>query len=103
VVQQLGGFVTGLKDVLGLKRKVPKDPILSFKRIKLTAPNPKNWKDNPLGNTTNDCMEIMRHSSPPCTIKSPCAFEGCLSKGFAFVNNFFFLTFGRMFFFFFFF
>ena len=94
MVQQLGGFVKGFKDFLGLKRKIPKDPTLSFKRIRLTAPNP-------LGNATDDCMEIMRHSSPPGSSKSPCAFEGCWLKGFAFVNIFFLLQFGRMFFYFF--
>ena len=85
MVQQLGGFIKGFKDFLGLKRKIPKDPTLSFKRIRLTAPNP-------LGNATDDCMEIMRHSSPPGSSKSPCAFEGCWLKGFAFVNIFFFVA-----------
>ena len=98
MIQQLGGFVTGIKDFLSSKRKIPKDPTLSFKRIRLIAPNP-------LGNTTDDCMEIMRHSSPPGSSKSPCAFEGCLLKGFAFVNIYIYiyiylLQFGRMFFYF---
>lgn len=102
MVQQFGGFVTGLKDFPGLKRKVLEDlqqdemrssstfpyytdldPALSFKRIRLTAPRPANWEDNPPGNTTEDCMEITRHNSPLCSSKFPCAVEGCLSKGFA--------------------
>ncbi|XP_075651387.1 defective in cullin neddylation protein AAR3 [Castanea sativa] len=92
----------GLKDFPGLKRKVLEDlqqdemrssstfphytdldPALSFKRIRLTAPRPANWEDNPPGNSTDDCMEITRHNSPLCSSKSPCAVEGCLSKGFA--------------------
>jgi DCN1-like protein 1/2 len=95
VVRQLGGFVTGLKDIPGLKRKEMRssstffphytdlDPALSFKRIRLTAPRPANWDNNPPGNTTDDCMEIVRHNSSLCSSKSPCAVEGCLSKGFA--------------------
>ena len=74
-----------LEPALGVKRKLPKDPSLSFKRIR----KPENWEDNLLGDATNDCMEIMRHNSPPCSSKSPCAFEGCLLKGFAFINNIF--------------
>lgn len=88
----------GLKEFPGLKRKLSEDlqrdemessttlfphhtdldPALSFKRIRLTK-----WEDNPAGNTTDDCMEIVRHNSPLCSSKSPCAVEGCLSKGFA--------------------
>uniref|UniRef100_A0A2N9EQV2 DCUN1 domain-containing protein n=1 Tax=Fagus sylvatica TaxID=28930 RepID=A0A2N9EQV2_FAGSY len=93
----------GLKDIPGSKRKVHEDirqdemrsssilfpnytemdPALNFKRIRLTAPRPANCEDNPPGNTTNDCMEIVRHNSPLCSSKSPCAVENCLSKGFA--------------------
>ncbi|KAG4173614.1 hypothetical protein ERO13_A11G069700v2 [Gossypium hirsutum] len=32
---------------------------------------------------SDDCMEVAKHSSPVCCSKSPCAIEGCLSKGFA--------------------
>ncbi|KAG2714280.1 hypothetical protein I3843_03G022100 [Carya illinoinensis] len=94
----------GLRDFPGLKRKVPEDPqqdemeslttlypqstdldtALSFKRIRLTAHKSAHWVvDNPPGNATDDCMEIVRHNSPLCSSKSPCAVEGCLSKGFA--------------------
>ncbi|KAG6656347.1 hypothetical protein CIPAW_04G016600 [Carya illinoinensis] len=101
---ELDDPLPGLKDFPGLKRKLPEDlqqdemepsttrhphsidldPILSFKRIRLTCHQPANWVDNPPGNnTTDDCMEIVRHNSPLCCSKSPCAVEGCLSKGFA--------------------
>jgi len=93
----------GLKEFPGLKRKLPADlqqdamessptlfphstdldPALSFKRIRLTAHKLVKWEDNPPGNTSDDCMEIVRHNSPLCSSKSPCAVEGCLSKGFA--------------------
>lgn len=104
VFQQFGGSDIGLRDFPGLKRKLPEDlqeydmesstalfsqsvvdlePALSFKRIRLTAHKPANCVDNPPGRTTDDGMEIGRHSSPMCSSKSPCAVEGCLSKGFA--------------------
>lgn len=94
-----------MKDFPGLKRKVPEelqqdemesvtttlypgstdlDPALSCKRIRLTAHKPAAWVVNhSAGNATDDCMEIVRHNSPICSSKSPCAVEGCLSKGFA--------------------
>lgn len=31
----------------------------------------------------DDCMEIAKHNSPLGCSRSPCAVEGCLSKGFA--------------------
>jgi len=100
---KLGAFVAGLKEFPGLKRKLPEDlqqddmessptvfphstdldPALSFKRIRLTAHKLAKLEDNPPGNTTDDCMEIVRHNSPLCSSKSPFAVEGCLSKGFA--------------------
>lgn len=90
----------GLKSYPGLKRKIPgdldidemessptsfpqcseSDPTLSFKRSRMVSNVPAN--DNP-GNTVDECMEIIIHSSPLNSSKSPCAVEGCLSKGFA--------------------
>lgn len=58
----------------------------------LISPNSKrsrdhgvvDWGDNPPGNALEDCMDTSRQSSPLCSSsKSPCAVEGCLSKGFA--------------------
>lgn len=40
------------------------------------------FEDSPLTDTPDDYMENVRHSSPLGS-KSPCAVEGCLSKGFA--------------------
>ncbi|KAK7295375.1 hypothetical protein RJT34_18282 [Clitoria ternatea] len=43
-----------------------------------------NGEDNILpGNAAEDCMETSRQNSPLCSSMSPCAVEGCLSKGFA--------------------
>ncbi|KAI3452296.1 hypothetical protein Pfo_008961 [Paulownia fortunei] len=42
-----------------------------------------NWGQNQVGNGEDDCVEIVKHSSPLGCTKSPCAVEGCLSKGFA--------------------
>ncbi|KAL6139754.1 hypothetical protein ACLB2K_058056 [Fragaria x ananassa] len=90
----------GLKSYPGLKRKIPGDvgldemessptpfphstdlnPTLSFKRTRVMSYVPAN--DIP-GNHADECMDIIRHSSPLNSSKSPCAVEGCLSKGFA--------------------
>ncbi|KAK2994624.1 hypothetical protein RJ640_025678, partial [Escallonia rubra] len=91
----------GLKNFPGRKRKLCED----FSRPQLEASdgfassnivlNSKRRCDNfadrcvnsPPGNGSDDCMEIVKHSSPHnsplgCP-KAPCAVEGCLSKGFA--------------------
>ncbi|KAK3036622.1 hypothetical protein RJ639_030191 [Escallonia herrerae] len=91
----------GLKIFPGRKRKLCED----FSRPQLEASdgfassnivlNSKRRCDNfadrcvnsPPGNGSDDCMEIVKHSSPHnsplgCP-KAPCAVEGCLSKGFA--------------------
>ncbi|XP_004304303.1 PREDICTED: defective in cullin neddylation protein 1 [Fragaria vesca subsp. vesca] len=93
-------LLPGLKSYPGLKRKIPGDvgldemessptpfpqstdlnPTLSFKRTRVMSYGPAN--DIP-GNHVDECMHVIRHSSPLNSSKSPCAVEGCLSKGFA--------------------
>lgn len=112
----------GLKIIPGLKRKLydlQKDEleipcsdvahlnhVWTSKRNRLIALQSVNWEDNPPGNSGDDCMEIVKHSSSldssntsrsSCdgcmeavkhnsqlgSSTSPCAVEGCLSKGFA--------------------
>ncbi|TXG57563.1 hypothetical protein EZV62_015392 [Acer yangbiense] len=76
------------------------------KRSRLIALQSVNLENNPPGSSGDDCMEIVKHSCPlgssnssksscdDCmeavkhnsqlgSSKSPCAVEGCLSKGFA--------------------
>ncbi|XVE68153.1 hypothetical protein DITRI_Ditri09bG0046200 [Diplodiscus trichospermus] len=92
----------GLRVFPGLKRKLPgslddkmeysdshfsNSPdlncTLSSKRSRLTAHRSVNKEDNLPQNSSDDCMEIVKHTSPRGSSKSPCAVEGCLSKGFA--------------------
>lgn len=93
--------MAGLRVFPGLKRKLPEchdddemEPLESHfsnspelncthhsKRSRLIAHRSVNREDNPPQNST-DCMEIGKHS-PMGSSKSPCAVEGCLSKGFA--------------------
>ncbi|KAJ8749996.1 hypothetical protein K2173_013911 [Erythroxylum novogranatense] len=85
----------GLKITPGLKRKLSSsqkdemdasdtvDLILSFKRNKLIDHLPLSWEDNPPVNSSGDSMDITKQSSSLGCTKSPCAVEGCLSKGFA--------------------
>ncbi|XP_022739291.1 uncharacterized protein LOC111291681 isoform X2 [Durio zibethinus] len=92
----------GLRLFPGLKRKLPLchdgkkqhsesffsnsldlDCTLNSKRSRLIGHRSVNREDNPTHNSSDDCMEIVRHSSPMGSSKSPCAVEGCLSKGFA--------------------
>ncbi|XP_068302432.1 defective in cullin neddylation protein AAR3-like [Pyrus communis] len=93
----------GLKILPGLKRKLPGDmqidemvssptlfphctdwnPALSTKKSRAMSCIPANWDDTTSGNTVDDSMETVRHSSPLNSSKSPCAVEGCLLKGFA--------------------
>ncbi|XWS32876.1 hypothetical protein CRYUN_Cryun22dG0028100 [Craigia yunnanensis] len=58
---------------------------LSLKRSRLIVHRSVNREDNPPQNSSDDCMEVVKHSSPmgSSNSKSPCAVEGCLSKGFA--------------------
>ncbi|KAA8530376.1 hypothetical protein F0562_005085 [Nyssa sinensis] len=89
----------GLKTFPGLKRKPFEDfhmqelqssdrsagssIILNSKRRHIFVANKLNREDNPPENATDDCMEIVRHNNTLGCSKSPCAVEGCLSKGFA--------------------
>ena len=94
--------MAGLRVFPGLKRKLPEchddkmessdphfsnSPDLNFtlnsKRSRVIALRSVNREDNPPQNSSDDCMEIVKHSSPMGSSKSPCAVEGCLSKGFA--------------------
>ena len=93
--------MAGLRVFPGLKRKLPKchaekmeslDSLfsnspdlncrLSLKRSRLIVHRSVNREDNPPQNSSDDCMEIVKHSSPMGSSKSPCAVEGCPSKGF---------------------
>ncbi|XP_039008277.1 uncharacterized protein LOC120136251 [Hibiscus syriacus] len=56
---------------------------LNTKRSRLIAHRSVHKEDIPPQNSSNDCMEIVKHSSTMCCSKSPCAIEGCLSRGFA--------------------
>ncbi|XVF58283.1 hypothetical protein PTKIN_Ptkin07bG0052500 [Pterospermum kingtungense] len=88
----------GLRVSPGLKRKLPErheeeivssDSLfsnspdlncsLSSKRNRLIAHRSVNTECC----TSDDCMEVVKHSSPMCSSKSPCAVEGWLYKGFA--------------------
>ncbi|XP_009376275.1 defective in cullin neddylation protein AAR3 [Pyrus x bretschneideri] len=94
----------GLKILPGLKRKLPGEDLhmeevvpspalfpqctdwnhaLSTKKRRSMSYIPANWEDSTPGNTVDDSMETIRHSSPVNSSKSPCAVEGCLLKGFA--------------------
>ncbi|KAL3719237.1 hypothetical protein ACJRO7_004231 [Eucalyptus globulus] len=91
----------GLKSYHGLKRKFSDDftrvseglsetciedtshdhwSVISKRRQKANLSSA--FEDSPLTDTPDDYMENVRHSSPLGS-KSPCAVEGCLSKGFA--------------------
>lgn len=92
----------GLKDTPGLKRKlssfqmeemassnavfldsVSPNFILNSKRSRLIDYRPLNWEDNPHGNSASDGMDITKQNNSLGSMKSPCAVEGCLSRGFA--------------------
>ncbi|KAJ6928227.1 hypothetical protein NC651_012053 [Populus alba x Populus x berolinensis] len=92
----------GLKDTPGLKRKlssfqteemVSSDAVfldsvsptfmLNSKRSRLIDYRPLNWEDNPPGNSASDGMDITKQNNSLGSMKSPCAVEGCLSRGFA--------------------
>ncbi|KAK7394490.1 hypothetical protein VNO78_15019 [Psophocarpus tetragonolobus] len=71
----------GLRSFSGLKRKLPEnmrenDDMDSNDMI---SSNCKRSR----GHDAEDCMETSRQNSPLCSSMSPCAVEGCLSKGFA--------------------
>ncbi|KAL5167349.1 DCN1-like protein 2 [Glycine soja] len=89
----------GLTIFSGLKSKLPDDSSKSddmdsndmiFSNCKRSrAHDAEDLEDNPPGNTAYDCMETSRQNSPLCSSMSPCAVEGCLSKGFAGLLNLF--------------
>ncbi|XP_022774491.1 uncharacterized protein LOC111316696 isoform X1 [Durio zibethinus] len=92
----------GLRVFPGLKRKLPECPedemesldshfsispdlncTLNSKRSRSIAHRSAKREDNTPQNSSDDCMEIVKHSSPMGSSKSLCAIEGYLSKGFA--------------------
>ncbi|KAK7340552.1 hypothetical protein VNO77_21258 [Canavalia gladiata] len=86
----------GLRSFSGLKRKLLEDARkndmeysntcndMIFSNCKRSRTlGAVGWEDNPPGNAAEDCMETSRQNSPLCSSMSPCAVEGCLSKGFA--------------------
>ncbi|XP_022750661.1 uncharacterized protein LOC111299626 [Durio zibethinus] len=91
----------GLREFPGLKRKLTEcgdekmesnslfsnsprvNCTLSSKRSRLIEHRSVNREDNPPQNSSDECMEVVKHGSPMGSSKSPCAVEGCLSKGFA--------------------
>ncbi|XP_057436005.1 defective in cullin neddylation protein AAR3 [Lotus japonicus] len=100
----------GLRSVSVLKRKLPEetsnndmehssasDELISSNCKRSRAHGAVDWEDHdPLGNTSEDCMETSRQNSPLCSSKSQCAVEGCLSKGFAgLLSTRSFVQFGR--------
>ncbi|KAL4017566.1 hypothetical protein IC575_021121 [Cucumis melo] len=94
--------LSGLKFFPGLKRKLPEDmqmdgivspsdprtgameftPVTSVKKSRFMACRPVNLEINLPSCTAAENIEVVRHSSTVGS-KSPCAVEGCLSKGFA--------------------
>ncbi|XP_052196994.1 defective in cullin neddylation protein AAR3 isoform X1 [Diospyros lotus] len=89
----------GLKFFPGLKRKLCEDlqinevesaykfggsnVLQTPKRRHMFVVKPGNWRQNPPGNASDDHMEIVKHNGRLGCSKSPCAVEGCLSRGFA--------------------
>ncbi|GMJ09299.1 antiauxin-resistant 3 [Hibiscus trionum] len=97
----IDGTLPGLKLVPGLKRKLcecnddkmeSSEPLSNSAKPNCTSNSKRNRLnscryvdrlDNLPPNSSDDCMEIVKHSNPMGCCKSPCAVEGCLSKGFA--------------------
>ncbi|KAG8384692.1 hypothetical protein BUALT_Bualt04G0144400 [Buddleja alternifolia] len=92
--QQCDDVLSGLKIFPGSKRKscdnlqtgqessdtyASSNSIANSKRNRLCI----NWEQNEFGSSKNDGGEIVKQTSPIGCTKSPCAVEGCLSKGFA--------------------
>lgn len=94
-------IVSGLKFFPGLKRKLPEDmqmdgivspsdprtsameftPVTSVKKSRFMACRPVNLEINSPSCTAAENIEMVRHNSTVGS-KSPCAVEGCLSRGF---------------------
>lgn len=88
--------IPGLRSFSNLKRKLPEDTRKDDMQYSITsedlnssvckksrAHDVDDYEENSPGNTLEDSMETSRQNSPLCSSKSPCAVEGCLSKGFA--------------------
>ncbi|KAL2329955.1 hypothetical protein Fmac_017536 [Flemingia macrophylla] len=78
----------GLRKISSLKRKLPEDlrkndDMETSDMIFSNCKRSRGHDADPAGSTAEDCMETSRHNSPLCSSMSPCAVEGCLSKGFA--------------------
>ncbi|CAK7327974.1 unnamed protein product [Dovyalis caffra] len=92
----------GLKVTPGLKRKLPSfqdeemesldalfphstspNFILNSKKSRLIDHRSLNWEDNPPGNSASHCIDVIKQNNSLGSTKSPCAVEGCLSRGFA--------------------
>ncbi|XP_019420278.1 PREDICTED: uncharacterized protein LOC109330511 isoform X2 [Lupinus angustifolius] len=82
----------GLRYFSGLKRKSledtgnndmeylnESDELISSNCKRSRVHGAVDWDDN----SQEECMETSKQNSPFCSSKSPCAVEGCLSKGFA--------------------
>lgn len=100
MILRIRGFVAGLKSLPGLKRKSLEDldkddlgslitifpdstnlnPLVSLKRNRLIPYKTANWEDEKM---ENDNVENSKCISPLNASKSPCAIEGCFSKGLA--------------------
>ncbi|XP_031107982.1 DCN1-like protein 3 isoform X2 [Ipomoea triloba] len=74
----------GLNIFSGFKRKWCDDPDASVHCKKHLSSSNKYFtsEENPLA-SVHDCMDIGKYNNPIGHPKSPCAVEGCLSKGFA--------------------
>ncbi|CAI9109715.1 OLC1v1009588C1 [Oldenlandia corymbosa var. corymbosa] len=97
--QPVEDSLTGLERPPGMKRKSyanvqnylesseeysDSNGIRNSKRVKMDSNDiSMNCDGNGCGSVTDDCMEMTKQSNPVCCTKSPCAVEGCLSKGFA--------------------
>ncbi|XP_022134354.1 uncharacterized protein LOC111006635 [Momordica charantia] len=101
--QSFEDSLPGLKFFPGLKRKLPEDmqmdgmvslgdsrtgfmelsPVTSIKKSRSMAGKPVNLEINLPASTADESMEMVRHNGAVACTKSPCAVEGCLSKGFA--------------------
>ncbi|KAL0332080.1 UNVERIFIED_CONTAM: DCN1-like protein [Sesamum calycinum] len=96
--QQCEDILSGLKNFPGSKRKFCDNLQMgeessdgyassssianSKKRQRYSTAKCANWGQNQVG-SIDDCVETVKHSSTLGCTKSPCAVEGCLSKGFA--------------------
>lgn len=66
-----------------MEYSITSDDLNSSVCKKSRAHDVDDYEENSPENTLDDSMETSRQNSPLCSSKSPCAVEGCLSKGFA--------------------